>query len=108
MVEMRFRARRSVVTRGLSGKLPSTWMSLSVRSSASWGYSSKGEIRQPSKTLLVAILPSHDVRLGAGQKGKKEEEETYACDTQILNGGDAVTCFNTDRRINSAPRATIK
>lgn len=38
MAAMRLRANSSVRRRGVSGKLPSTWMSLSVKSMASWGY----------------------------------------------------------------------
>lgn len=36
--ETRFLASSSVVIRGDRGKLPSTWISLSVKSSESWGY----------------------------------------------------------------------
>jgi hypothetical protein len=38
MLDMRFRARRSVCILGERGKFPSIWMSLSVKSMASSGY----------------------------------------------------------------------
>lgn len=50
MVEMRFRARRSVFRRSERGKLPSCWMSLSVKSIASCGWKGIGQ--------LAVTLPS--------------------------------------------------
>lgn len=38
MLDTRLRARRRVERRGERGKLPRIWMSLSVKSMASWGY----------------------------------------------------------------------
>lgn len=44
MVETRLRARSSVLRRSESGKLPSCWMSLSVKSIASCGYGKTGQL----------------------------------------------------------------
>lgn len=43
MFATRLRASSSVVMRGERGKLPSTWISLSVKSTASWGYKMMGK-----------------------------------------------------------------
>lgn len=73
MAEMRLRASSSVVTRGERGKLPSTAMSLSVRSNESWG----------CRCVSSA-------RVGGMRHGC--EGVTYAGNAQVLNGGDSVAC----------------
>lgn len=50
MVETRLRARSSVLRRSESGKLPSCWMSLSVKSIASCGYGKIGQLSINSTT----------------------------------------------------------
>lgn len=62
-------------TRGDSGKLPRTWMSLSVRSKASWGYFSQHQ-SVPTST----------------EGGGAFWGETYPRDAEVLNGGDSVAC----------------
>jgi hypothetical protein len=56
MFATRLRASSSVVMRGERGKLPSTWMSLSVKSMASWGcYESKDRVS--NGFFFASILP---------------------------------------------------
>lgn len=95
MVATRLRARRRVCIRGDSGKLPRTWMSLSTKSMASWGYMAVKEMRYESgqqfssmsgkqkqiiDTLVVAIhslfasRAKEKKRENDKEKGKEEEE----------------------------------
>lgn len=88
MVEMRFRASSSVCIRGDRGKLPRIWMSLSVKSIASCGYTGlhqlairacwREERRPPWEGLLFM---------------------TYARDTEVLNGRYPVTYLPTRQNI---------
>lgn len=72
-------------TRGERGKLPRTWMSLSVRSKASWGYFFPPSV---STTNLGSM--------GGGGGGK-----TYPRDAEVLNGGDSVACnASKDKKVS--------
>lgn len=74
--ETRFLASSSVVIRGDRGKLPSTWMSLSVKSIESWGYTRPVSDRNEGQLSL------------RGTRNWK----TYPGGTQVLNGRDSVAC----------------
>ena len=79
----RFRASRSVRSRGERGKLVRCEMSLSVRSIASWSFFD----------FTVSARPSSEVT----------ERKTHLCDTQVLDCGDLMACRNPpvweDRRL---------
>lgn len=78
---MRFRARRSVFSRGERGKLCSWVMSLSVKSMASWSYTCSS---------VVLFCSSHialDIRIFAAGWYKQGSRQAYLRNSQVLNGG---------------------
>ena len=77
MPEILLRASNKVRNRADRGKLPSSWISLSVKSIASWGY-----------------CPFHQHNCPKNHSRIKEsaEQGTYASNTQVLNRGDFMSC----------------
>ena len=83
MLLTRFLASRSVCSRGERGKLDMAIMSLSVKSIASWSYSS------PAQPLCLSIL-----RVPRRENGRagEEREQIYLCSAQVLNSGYFMAC----------------
>jgi len=77
IVAMRFRARSRLFNRGDSGKLPSTWISLSTKSIESWGCN-----------MPWLSIPDTSERVFYWDY----EGRTYACDAQVLDVWNAMSC----------------
>lgn len=97
MLATRLCASSSVERRVESGKLPRTWMSLSVKSMESWG------------CCIAQLEQTVSQRNKNSRKAEKGRRETHACDTQILNRRDSMSYSFQPAQdaINSGPQKSV-